>query len=193
MSNVRGSVSQSAKDDLSRLLTHCLQSSLVSDGYSNWTLQPLAQAEEYPAQEFMMLTISSYDFRMFVLLHWTISPASLRYAAAALKMQRDQLTTERYYDFLGELGNRFCGAFKRDLGASFPYTGMSTPNRLRRESLKHVKNLSGTYETHINAKAHDDTSFCASLYVSNYSPNDFKLKTVPQAQPQNEVGELELF
>lgn len=184
---------QSAKDSLTKLLTDSLEESLKTENYSAWTLTTLINIEQVTAPEFTMLTISSYDFRIFVLLHSTCSAPSMRYAADALKMPLEQLTTTRYYDFLGELGNRFCGAFKRDLGGFFPHMGMSTPNRLRSESLKHLKNLSLAYDIHVSAQASEETTFYASLYVSVYGDREFRMDKLNNTEEQVEVGALELF
>ncbi len=184
---------QTAKDSLAKLLADSLEESLKTDSYASWTLQPLTNPEQVAAPEFTMLTISSYDFRIFVLLHSTCSAPSLRYAADALRMPLEQLTTARYYDFLGELGNRFCGAFKRDLGSCFPHMGMSTPNRLRKESLKHLKSLSFSYDTHVSAQANEETTFCASLFVSVYSTREFRLDKLQKVEEPVEAGALELF
>lgn len=193
MSLIQAVVPQAAKSALEKMMMCCLAESLKTEAYASWTVQPLVKSEDIAAKEFTMLTISSYDFRMFVLLHSTCSAPSMRYAADALKMPQDQLTTARYYDFLGELGNRFCGAFKRDLAYNFPHMGMSTPNRMRGESLKHIKALAFASETHINASANDDAGFYASLYVSFYGTREFRLDNLPKAERQVEVGALEMF
>lgn len=193
MTLAQANVPQAAKSALEKMLTRCLTESLKTEAYAAWMVAPLVKSDDIAAKEFTMLTISSYDFRMFVMLHSTCSAPSMRYAADALKMPQDQLTTARYYDFLGELGNRFCGAFKRDLGYCFPHMGMSTPNRLRSESLKHIKTMSFAYETHVNASANDEAGFYASLYVSFYGTREFRLDNLPKAEEQLEVGALELF
>lgn len=192
MTPTGSAIPESAKSTLATMLNRCLEECLRSDGYASWTLQPVESTDEITAEEFNMLTISSYDFRMFVLLHSSRSAPALRYAADALQLSQDQITPSRYYDFLGELGNRFCGAFKRDLGASFPYTGMSTPNRLLRESLKHLKNITHACDMHVRARADDATCFYASLYVSSYSAAEFRID-LPKLEEHTESGELELF
>lgn len=193
MISTQAVVPQAAKQALASMLSHCLEEALKTENYAAWAVQAQANPEENAAQEFTMLTISSYDFRMFVLLHASCNTPSMRYAADALRIPQEQLTTARYYDFLGELGNRFCGAFKRDLGNSFPHMGMSTPNRMRGESLKHIKSLSFAYDTHINARADDATHFSASLYASFYGTREVRLDNLPKVKEQSEVGALELF
>ena len=184
---------QVAKDALARLLSGCLEESLKTDTYAAWTMKTLKNSDEVIAPEFTMLTISSYDFRIFVLLHSSCTSASLRYAADALRMPLEQLSTTRYYDFVGELGNRFCGAFKRDLGNCFPHMGMSTPNRMSGASLKHLKGLSFAYDIHVSAQANEEATFCASLLVSMYGTREFRLDKLPKAGDQVESGTMELF
>ena len=193
MTPVQNVLPQAAKDALAKLLADSLEESLKTDAYASWTLKTLTNPDQVVAPEFTMLTISSYDFRIFVLLHSSCSPASMRYAANALSMPLEQLTTARYYDFLGELGNRFCGAFKRDLGYCFPHMGMSTPNRMRSESLKHLKNLSFAYDIHVSAQASEEAAFSASLFVSVYGTREFRLDNLRKVEAQAETGALELF
>lgn len=193
MTSAQVTLPQAAKESLIKLLTGSLEESLKTDAYASWTLQTLTNPEQVVAPEFTMLTISSYDFRIFVLLHSTCSAPSMRYAADALRMPLEQLTTTRYYDFIGELGNRFCGAFKRDLGGYFPHMGMSTPNRLRSESLKHLKNLSPAYDIHVSAQASKETTFSASIYVSVYGTREFRLDKLQQAAEKVDAGALEMF
>ncbi len=193
MTSIQAALPQVSKDSLAKLLTSCLEESLKINAYEAWDVQILTNPEQVAGTEFTMLTISSYDFRIFVLLHSSCNKPSMRYAAEALRMPVEQLTTERYYDFLGELGNRFCGAFKRDLGNSFQHMGMSTPNRLRHESLKHIKSLSLAHDIHVSAQANEDTAFWASIYVSIYGAREFRLETVSKVEEQTEGGALELF
>jgi len=193
MSTMQTRFPQDSKIALANLLKKCLAESLRTDAYPTWTLQTLESADEIVAPEFTMLTVSSYDFRMYVLLHSSCDPASMRYAADALQMGAEQLSTIRHYDFLGELGNRFCGAFKRELGSCFPHTGMSTPNRLGNESLKHLRNSPCSSDTHVSARADDGTTFFASLFVSVYGTQQFRLDNLSKVEEQVEVGALELF
>lgn len=184
---------QGSKEALAGLLSSCLEESLKTEAYTSWTMKTLQNSDQVIATEFTLLTISSYDFRIFILLHSSCNGDALRYASDALHISQDQLTTTRFYDFVGELGNRFCGAFKRDLGYCFPHLGMSTPNRMNNASLKHLKSLSFANDIHVCAKAADGATFYASLLVSIYGTREFRLDKLPKACDQVETGMMELF
>lgn len=193
MTSTQTILQAAAKDSLIGLLTSSLEESLKINTYPAWVFQTLTDSEQVAAPEFTMLTISSYDFRLFVLLHSSCDEPTMRYAADALQMPLEQLTTARYYDFLGELGNRFCGTFKRDLGNCYRHMGMSTPNRLRSGSLKHLKSLSFAHDIHVSARTSEEPIFYASVYVSVYGSREFRLDNLVKAEEPAEVGALELF
>jgi hypothetical protein len=74
-------ISEQAKIGFNSLLSRCLEESLRSSAYPSWTLSPLSDAKEIGKRQFIMLTVSSYDFRMMVLLHFSRNEPSLKYVA----------------------------------------------------------------------------------------------------------------
>jgi len=194
MTTRQSSFPQNSKSALNTLLSNCLNESLKTEGYPSWTINPIDSVDEIITTEFTMLTVSSYDFRIFVILHSNDDTPTMQYASDALNVDLSQLSAATHRDFIGELGNRFCGAFKRHLGPCFPHMGMSTPNRLHNESLKHLKNLSFSYDTHVGAcSGNGSARFYASLFISLYDKANFSLDSLSKAEEQVEVGALELF
>lgn len=186
-------ISQRAKIGFETLLPRCLEESLRTEAYPAWQMQPVAGPEDIGAQHFIMFTISAYDFRLMVLLHFSCDAASTKYVADYLKLGSTELPQTRYYDFLAELGNNFCGAFKRELSQHYPHLGMSTANQLGRESLKHVKTWPIDYDIHIKAQAEAGAEFYGSLYVSSFGELDFELVQQSKNEAMAEMGALELF
>lgn len=186
-------ISQSAKYGLGNLLNRCLEDSLRTESHPSWQLQTVDEPCDAGVQRFIMLTVSSYDFRLLVLLHFASDDATARYVADSLKLGSAELPISQYHDYLAEVSNNFCGAFKRELGPYFPHLGMSTPNQLGRESLKHVKSWPIDHELHIKAQEADGATFYGSLYVASFGELDFELVQQVQSEDTVEVGALELF
>ncbi len=186
-------ISQRAKSGFENLLHRCLEESLRTEAHSVWRMEPVAEPDDINAQRFFMLTVSSYDFRLMVLLHFSSDEASTKYVADSLKLGSTELPLTRYHDYLAEVGNNFCGAFKRELGQYFPHLGMSTPNQLGRESLKHVKSWPIDHDIHIKALSEEGAEFYGSLYVSSFGELDFDLVLQPKSEEAAEMGALELF
>lgn len=182
-----------AINGLDRLLASCLENSLKTEGHTNWRLESTAEPGGSDLPNFIMLTVSSYDFQLLVLLHFSCDAASMGYVADAIKVAPAELELSRYHDFLSEVGNTFCGAFKRELGHYFPHLGMSTPNLLSRESLKHLKEWSIDHESHLRAHDGDGVEFYGSLYVSTDGQLDFNFQESRKEEQVVDTGALELF
>lgn len=181
-----------AKEGLEKLFLRHLEEALTTSAHPEWSVRRLESHQEIHAGEFIILTVSSYDLRTFVLLHFSKNPATLTYVSRALDIPVAALTDETFYDYLGEVGNRFCGAFKRELGKVLPHLGMSTPNRLDRGSLCHLQRLPCGHDLHVEVRTPDDILVYASLYVSTYGKEEFRLDDVP-IEEAVETGELEMF
>ncbi|MBI5751107.1 MAG: hypothetical protein HZA59_03030 [Hydrogenophilales bacterium] len=186
-------ISQRAKTGFENLLHRCLEESLRTEVHPAWQMQPVAEPDDIRVQRFMMLTLSSYDFRLMLLLHFSCEEASMKYVADSLTLGAAELPLSRYCDYIAEIGNNFCGALKRELVQYFPHLGMSTPNQLGRESLKHVKSWPIDHDMHIKAQSEEGAEFYGSLYVSSFGELDFDLVQQPKNEESVEMGTLELF
>lgn len=186
-------ISERAKLGCHGLLSRCLEESLRSSAFPAWTMERLSSDAEIKNQQFIMLTVSSYDFRMVVLLHFSRNASSKKYVAETLQLAAETLEQSRFDDYLSEVGNTFCGAFKRELGDFFPYLGMSTPNLLFSESLQYVRTWPVEYETHLRAHAAGEVEFFGSLYVTSSGDLDFDPQERSRHVEEVETGALELF
>ncbi len=186
-------ISERAKNGFNSLLSRCLEESLRSSAYPSWTLEPVSDTKEIGNRQFIMLTVSSYDFRMVVLLHFSRNEPSLNYVAETLQLAPGALEQSRYDDYLSEVGNTFCGAYKRELGKYFPYLGMSTPNMLSAESLAYVKTWPVEHETHLRAQDGGQAQFFGSLYITSSGDIDFNPQELSSHVEEVETGALEMF
>jgi len=185
-------LTQNAKDGFNELLAVCLRESLKSTEFSDWTIVEHVQ-QEIKRQEIFMLTISSHNFRVFLILHFSQDETTTNYIAKLLNIDSCELKSTRFYDYLGELGNGFCGVYKRELGKYFPFLGMSTPNLLSCEVLSHIAVFEYEYEAHCLAQTtSNDVEFYGSVYISSYDDIDFKYVT--NSLDENvKTSELEFF
>ena len=185
-------ISQRAKTGFEKLFPQYLEESLRTGTHSVWQLKPV-KANMIDAKKFIMLTISSYDFRLIIILHFSADTASLKYVADSLRISPAELSDTQYQDYLSEVGNILCGAIKRGLFEFFPHLGMSTPNQLRYESLKFVDSYPIDHAIHIKANDGDGTVFFGSLYVSAVGELDFDPAAMKKKDETQEIGALELF
>ena len=147
-------------------------------------------------EQFYMLTISSQEFRVLTLIHLNHDDQSRAYVAQKLNATSESLGDERFYDFIGELGNTLCGSIKRGINAFIPSLGMSTPNRLEAGSMKYMLSQRPSYEAHQHVEINGQTLFQCSVYVCNKEELNYEIKPVSFAAEEiedTECGELELF
>lgn len=187
-------ISQRAKIGFDQLFPRCLQESLRSDSHPTWSIQPVNK-EIIGAKRFIMITISSYDFRMIILLHYSSDTASIKHVSDSLHISPEALSTEQYQDYLAEVGNLLSGAIRRRLSHSFPHLGTSSPNHLMSESLQYIQSYPIDYVNHQLAYTTDGTEFYSSLYVSSSSELDFDPTVIAKIENQmeSEMGTMELF
>lgn len=187
-----GTITASAQSGLAQLFSDSLAESFsATDGVLD--INSVKDTNDINEEEFIMLTVSSYTFKIFALLHFTDNEETRQYVAEALKTSAENLERNKFYDYLSELGNTFCGAFKRELGKYFPHTGMSTPNILESGCLSHMQDIDFEYETHYEIKIKGLTSFYGSMYVAAYSELDFHVPINSRLDDKVDTGALEMF
>lgn len=148
-------------------------------------------------KEFILLTISSPLFRVLTIIHLNNDEATQAFVANKLNTSAEGLTDERFYDFIGELGNTFCGAIKRNLNKFIPSLGMSTPNRLESGSMRYMLSQKPSFESFKHIEINGQTLFECGIYICNDTELDFDI-TPSTATSSAEVedadcGELEFF
>jgi len=187
-----GTITASAQSGLSQLFSDSLAESFrVTELTLDINL--VNDVSKMNEDEFIMLTVSSYTFKIFTLLHFTNNNETKQYVAQALKTSPDAMENNKFYDYLNEVGNTFCGAFKRELGKYFPHTGMSTPNLLEKGCLSHLNDIGFDYEAHYELKLKGLTSFYGSMYVASYSELDFHVPINSHLDDNVNTGALEMF
>ncbi len=187
-------VNEEFKREIKRLFERGFQEALTTGTDPNrWKFKEKSDLSTIKEEEFFILTVSSQLFRVFVLLHFTKNNRSEALAAEALKVGANAIDSDKFYDYLGELGNAFCGTIKRELTKTVPSLGMSTPNRLSRDCLKYFTALNIDYETHSAATYDDEPLFYASVYLSADDEINYTINSASESEDEVDSGELEFF
>lgn len=165
-----------------------------------WQLRNLDSIEALKHDHCVVLTISAFKFRLMILIHVTLDKATREFAADALGIKVEELDESVYLDYLLEMSNNLCGHLKRNLQASCPPLGMSTPNLLNRSSLSFDAIVKLSHVVHATATRRGTHTplLAVSALVSQKDDSAFQIHALPEWDIENssEVdnsGKLELF
>ncbi|WP_079204606.1 hypothetical protein [Pseudomonas sp. CC6-YY-74] len=186
---------------LNKLLQTTLEQTLKGCAPSApWVIGKVETLEEVRHEQCIVLTISSFKFRIMCLLHLSMDAANRKFVAEATSTRPGELDDSVYSDYLLEMSNSFCGNLKRHLQSSCPPLGMSTPNFLDHASLKFNDAIKPSYSAHARAQLATSSPalFTASALVCVKHDDDFSLQHyqehVGEINTQaDSSGELELF
>lgn len=165
-----------------------------------WVTSKVEKFAELQHQSCIVLTISSFKFKIMCLLHFSMDAANRQFVASALGSSVDELQDSEYSDYLLEMSNSFCGNLKRHLQSSCPPLGMSTPNFLDRHCFD--GNESAQFDHGVHVKAHmaagGPSLFAASATVLLKNEGDLTLQHYHEHvndinNDADSSGELELF
>ena len=147
--------------------------------------------ENSGSSQFIMLTISSQIFRALIIISFNKDQHSEKFVSDVFNMPHSELNSEKYYDYLCEVGNIFCGMLKRELGKYFPNLGMSTPNLLDRQAIKFIDHNRTDIISHISSTYENSPLLFGSLYFISY--DDIDVNTYSMNAETTQSGDLELF
>ncbi|RXZ38443.1 hypothetical protein D9O50_02605 [Oxalobacteraceae bacterium CAVE-383] len=182
-------ISQSAREGFNHLLTRALRTSFVSDEQS-CDIDVIADLHGIPASTTVVLTISSYLFRLIVMVHFASDQATREHVARVNKIAAEAMSDQSFHDAVAECGNICCGILNRDLGPVFPHIGMSTPNLIDTRCTGYLDMLDSGHMQHFEVKVDGVPMFHVSLCVCDYADLDFAIDINDAGA---DTGELELF
>ncbi|HEY4073224.1 MAG TPA: hypothetical protein VGM52_08980 [Herbaspirillum sp.] len=183
-------ISTHARDGFDHFLTRALKASLVASDDDVCDVRVVDALSEIDASTMVILTISSYLFRLMVMLHFTPDERTREHVARINKMSAEEMNEQSFHDALAECGNICCGILNRDLGAIFPHIGMSTPNIIDTKCAAYLDMLNCGHIQHFEVNIADSPLFHVSLCVCDYADLDFVVDVHEEAA---DTGELELF
>jgi hypothetical protein len=183
-------ISARARDGFDQLLVRAIRSSLTLSPNDDCEIAVLDDTSGIAETKIIMLTISSYVFRLVVFIHFSPNRQTKNYFAKLRKIAPDEMSDQSFYDTIAECGNVCCGILNRELWEFYPHIGMSTPNIMDRNCTTHLGALRHGHIRHFKIRVDDDFEFHAGLCVCDYADIDFAVK--PEAI-ESSIGELELF
>ena len=130
----------------------------------------------------LVITTSSFTFRLLIMFHVSATPESCAYygAASGAGMQTA----------FAEVANLCCGALNRELSRDFPHLGMSIPYFLSAECLRCLDELQPEHVTHYGITVNGSVQLQATVCICCSAP----VQMATRAHGQTETtGELELF
>jgi len=185
-------VNEEFKNEIKRTFKASYEEAICagSDG-TDWHIKDKSNLNDIEESEFFVLTMSSQLFRIFILMHFSKQASTEQYVCDILKINPSNMDEEKFYDYLGEVGNSFLGSVKRDIGRFIPSLGMSTPNRLNKDCLKYMKSLNTDFEAHAVAEYQDQPLFYASVYL--VADDELNIEITRNQIEEVDSGELEMF
>jgi hypothetical protein len=197
-------ITERAKTGFDQLLQAALKSGLTR-GNGTCTIAPVDTLDKIKQKKIVVLTVSSYLFRLLAILYFRDDAATRAFfagtsAEAAVDAAEGgdaavaaTLSEQEFLDRIGECGNMLCGSLNRDLGRHFPHVGKSTPNIIDRDCMRYVDLLGCGLKRHYRISLPDDLVMHASLCVSDYGTVDFHVAPAAEAAEDVSTGELEFF
>lgn len=182
-------ISSSARDGFDTLLTQALRNSLAN-GSTSFEVSTLTDVAAISEKKMVVLTVSSYLFRLMVMFYFTPDAATKEYFARLNNVNAEDMSEQSFMDAIAECGNLCCGILNRDLGNFFPHIGMSTPNVIDRHCATYLQMLNCGHVQHFAVDIDAAPRFHVTLCVSDCADIDF---TVSPEEMDSSTGELELF
>lgn len=183
-------ISARAREGFDSIVERSLRDGLAAGDDASAQSVRLESIDEIPESRAVMLSVASYTFRLMLFLHFEPDDRTRAHFARRLSVDAAELTDQAFLDAVSEAGNMVCGTLNRELGRVFPHIGMSTPHMLDRECLLHIGRLRVGHQRHVRLTLAGETSFHATLYVSDYAAIDFD---APAEEHTAASGELEMF
>jgi hypothetical protein len=185
-----GMITGRAKAGFDRLLVSSLEGGMPVGG-ANVTVTTTASLAHVRHKKIVILTVSSYLFRLIAILYFSPDAATRAYFNRSAGEGAPALTDEEFLDRVAECGNVCCGALNRELGAFFPHVGMSTPNIVDKDCMRYVDLLGCALVKHYEIALEGGPTMFATLCVADYGLVDFHVDAAANATL--DTGELELF
>ncbi|WP_395062431.1 hypothetical protein [Paraburkholderia silvatlantica] len=172
-----------AKDSIERIFFAAARMRLVTDAQHSCAIEPRA-GEAPQGEHLVVLTISSMQFRLLLLLHFEDDERTQRYYVG----DASRALTECFMEF----GNLCCGAMNQQLVEHFPDLGMSTPYALSSGCLPYLRELKPDYVQSYALTIDHDVRLGATLCVCAQAPLDF-VASAAAVEVHDSAGELEMF
>ena len=176
-------ISAQARQGIEHIFIKSAKAKLLRNAGDLCEILPVADDCDFLAQHIVVLTISSFRFRLTAVFHVDDNASNRDYFVG-------DVADRSFTEVFAEVGNLCCGGINRELLAHFPDLGMSTPNTLSGLCAGHLAELRASQRWRYAISINNAVRLHATLCMSNYGPLDFLVDT---RLPEEPAGELELF
>lgn len=175
-------ISERAKESIGRIFAGAASSRLPTEGGHACEVVERPGGAGPQQANAVVLTISSMQFRLLLLLHFDDDAGMRDYYA------RD--ASRPVADTFMEVANLCCGAMNQQLTEHFPDLGMSTPYTLNSQCVPYLAELKPDHVASYDVSINGSVQIGATLCVCTGAPLDFVADETVSA---DSGGELELF
>lgn len=181
-------ISDNAKAGFDYMVTQGMKSGICTPE-DNFEIAPLPLDAEFEETKLVILTVSSYLFRLIVMIYFTPDEKTKEHFARINKTQLSDMDEQAFIDAICECGNMCVGTLNRELARIFPHIGMSTPNILDKECKRYLTSLKCGHVQNFEITINQESKFHLTMCVSEYDDIDFAVDT----SVVEDTGELEMF
>jgi hypothetical protein len=176
-------------------LDHALQASAAD---RQWSIRNIDNAKDIKQSNSILITISSFRFRVFCFLHVNLDQTTRQFVAEATHAKLQDVDENALLDYLLELSNSMTGNVKRFIQSTCPPLGMSTPNLLSKGCMLFDDVLHSQHTTHLVAYCDGSNQplFGMTCMINLQKDDGFLLPASRDLEPEIELdssGGLELF
>jgi hypothetical protein len=141
--------------------------------------------DKVSAENLLLITLSTFVFRLVVIFRIAETPASLSYYTPAGGAQT-------LVQGFAEVANMCTGSLNRALATNFPHLAMSTPCTVSGRAIAFLSDLKPQYVASYRITINDSVQLRASLCICGSSPVEVD-DCAAATEAEQGVGELEMF
>jgi CheY-specific phosphatase CheX len=182
-------ISSTARQTFDRMVQRAILASPLIGADVQRSIEAGVNEESIQTQKAVVLTVSSYVFRLTLLIHFSEDEATRAHFAAVNRVAPQDLDAQAFMDSIRECGNICCGNLNRDLVRVFPHVGMSTPNIIDRRCMAYLGKLGQGYVQHFGLLGGEGPALAVTVCVNEFADLDFSA----EFEEAETTGELEMF
>lgn len=179
------------EEGLAQALSEALNTAIAEQ---TWTIDPNpGRADFETTSHFVVITLSSYVFRIVVLLYFDNNEQLRLFLPAEEAEKTSEHQMSALLSRISEFANVYCGKFKQYLEHSYPFIGMSTPITLEAHCARHIDDQDYHARLHLAGNNSESASFPSSVYLHSLNGVEFTLSPSPVVEETSEAGDLEFL
>jgi hypothetical protein len=179
-------ITAQSKQNIELAFHRAIRATLVREAGEVCDIAPAAIGEvgEYPAEKLLLVTLSSFVFRLVMIFRIAETQAAMAYYIRVA-------TAQTLEEGFAEVANMCGGALSRELSANFPHLSMSTPCTVSAPCIALLSELKPQYVASYRITINDAVKLQATLCLCCSAPIEFAASAATEGE--HTVGELELF